>query len=131
MLNKNELKRRLDAARTLRGMTQAELAARLHEDGFGKQDLGRIERGDMPLQRMRRVIIAGHLGVPEAWFTDPDLDKLVGREPDSGEIRSLLDAISDRLAALELRLTASGLAAAARQDEEPPEDGALRAGQRP
>lgn len=74
MLDKDALKQRIDAARTLRGYTQAELADLLHEDGFGKHDLGRAERGEPGMfnANMRRAL-AHHLRVPENWFIDEDL----------------------------------------------------------
>ena len=77
MLEAEELKRRIEAARTLRGLKQTELAALLAEDGLGKSDLGRIERGDMTMQRIHRDAIARHLGVPDEWLTEPDVDTIV------------------------------------------------------
>lgn len=74
-LPQDELKRRIDAARTLRGMTQRELGDRLAEDGFGKHDLGRVERGDprMPFNNAILRALCHHLEVPERWFTDRHL----------------------------------------------------------
>lgn len=74
MLDPEEIKRRLDAARTLRGLKQTDLAELVHADGLGKHDVGRLERGSIPLTRALRDSLCRHLRVPEAWFTDPDLD---------------------------------------------------------
>lgn len=82
MLDAEELKRRLEAARVLRGLTQTQLADLLVQDGLGKHDLGRIERGSMTMQRVHRDAIARHLKVPERWLTDPDVDVVVGLKPD-------------------------------------------------
>ena len=81
MLETEELKRRIEAARILRGLSQAELAERLHADGLGKYDLGRIERGTMPMRRVHRDAIARHLGIPDYWLTEPDVDIVVGLRP--------------------------------------------------
>jgi hypothetical protein len=65
----SELKRRIDAARTLRGMGQTDLATLAWGDGLGKHDVGRIERGKMDLQRVHREVLVRHLRVPDWWFT--------------------------------------------------------------
>lgn len=82
MLEPDELKRRIEAARVLRGLTQAQLAELLVQDGLGKHDLGRIERGSMAMQRIHRDAIARHLRVPERWLTEPEVDVIVGLRPD-------------------------------------------------
>lgn len=105
MLDTEELKRRLDALRRLRGLRQEDLAQLVHEDGFGKHDVGRIERGDptLPFSPGLRRSIAGHLGVPERWFTDAELGGLLSPPEPSGpdlDIAARLDrmqAILDRL----------------------------------
>lgn len=97
MLPSDELKRRLDAFRTLRGMRQTDLADRLAEDGHGKHDLGRLERGDerMPLSASLRRSIAAHLEIPERWLTDEHLDLAqTAGEP----------SLDDRLARIETAL---------------------------
>jgi transcriptional regulator with XRE-family HTH domain len=89
MLSTDELKRRLDAARTLRGLKQTDLAGQFVEWGFGKEDIGRIERGNLTLTRARRVALAEILQVPEAWFEDEQL-KLVPASRDE-----ILDVLRD------------------------------------
>jgi len=74
VLEAKELKRRIDAARTLRGLTQAQLAKLFVAEGFGTQDIGRIERGGLDLTRARRRSLADLLQVPETWFTEEHLD---------------------------------------------------------
>ncbi len=90
-------------------MDQSDLADLVHEDGLGKYDVGRIERGKMTMQAIHRRSLAHHLRVPESWFTDPDLDVVVGLEPDSDTIKNRLDAVLDQIAALHLRLDADDL----------------------
>lgn len=95
MLSDDELRRRLIAGRNLRGYTQQELAAILVRDGLGKHDLGRIERGTMAMQRIHRDAFARHLRLPERWFTEPDVDIIVGlRQPlEAGATRVLLERL--------------------------------------
>lgn len=101
MLETDELKRRIDAARTIRGLRQVDLAALVESDGLGKQTVGRLERGDIPLTRALRRSLADHLAVPESWFVDDHLD-LNGGAQDTGQL--------DRIEAkLDLLLTALGL----------------------
>jgi transcriptional regulator with XRE-family HTH domain len=73
MLDKDELKRRIDAFRTLRGLTQVDLADLFAAKGHGSQELGRLERGALPLTEIRRRSLAEILEVPEQWFEDERL----------------------------------------------------------
>lgn len=85
-----EVRRRLIAARTVRGIEQDELAEKLYKAGqgeFGKGDVGRIERGQMVLGPARRRALADILQVPEDWFTVED---------PFAEQRSELDQIKQR-----------------------------------
>ncbi len=82
-----------------------ELAELLTQDGLGKYDVGRIERGKMVMQAIHRRSLAHHLRVPESWFTDPDT------------IKNRLDAVLDQLAALTAAMTANDLEAAQLSDE--------------
>lgn len=77
MLEGKELKRRIEAARILRGMSQAKLEELFAADGLGKYDAGRIERGEMTMQRVHRDAFVRHLGVPDYWFSEPDVDRIV------------------------------------------------------
>lgn len=83
MLEADEIKRRMEAARILRGIGQSDLGLLFEEDGLGKSDPGRIERGQMPLDRARREAACRHLGVPERWFTAETVDEIVGLTPPS------------------------------------------------
>lgn len=95
MLSDDELRRRLIAARTLRGLTQTDLGELLKQDGLGKHDPGRIERGGLTMQRAHREAFAHHLGVPTTWFTEPDVDVIVGLAPrpeiSPGTLRGILE----------------------------------------
>ena len=80
MLGKTVLKQRVEAARTLRGISQTDLDLRFAQDGLGKA-AGRIERGELVMQRAHRDAFCRHLGVPERWFSEPDVDIVVGLRP--------------------------------------------------
>jgi hypothetical protein len=64
----------MEAARALRGFTQPQLSKLFVAEGFGRYDVGRIERGELALTRARRRALVDLLRVPDAWFTDEDLD---------------------------------------------------------
>lgn len=112
------IKRRIEAARILRGISQAELNRRLAADGLGTQEAGRVERGELPLSAVRRWAMTRALGVPERWFLEPDVDVVVGlRSPPAEEA---LKQAFDRLAP-ELLEAARGLAQEG--EEEPGREG--------
>lgn len=94
-LSRAELKRRIEAARILRGISQEELDRRFAEDGLGKS-AGRLERGDKRLT-LNRALLDGfirHLRVPESWFTAEDVDELVypSGAPDLDGLLSRIEA---------------------------------------
>ena len=72
-LSHAELRTRIRIARQLRGKTQVALQRDLLDKGFDKTELGRIERGELQLTPMRRMMLARELNVPEEWFTEPDV----------------------------------------------------------
>lgn len=81
MLDRETLARRLKAARELAGMKQSALAKKIAADGLGIEDVGRMERPreskgapDLTLKHVRSL--SRHLGLPEAWFTEPSLEQL-------------------------------------------------------
>lgn len=75
-LTQDELKRRIEAARILRGIDQAKLDEHFDSDGLGKS-AGRLERGDVPLTRARLDSLVRHLRVTSLWFTSRDIDALL------------------------------------------------------
>lgn len=81
MLTAKELKKRIHAARILRGVHQKDLQKSLAADGLGKQELGRIERGDLTLTKVRREVLSKALSVPEQWFLNESVDEIVGFSP--------------------------------------------------
>jgi transcriptional regulator with XRE-family HTH domain len=111
----DEIKRRMVAARTLRQLTQDDLDTLGADYGLDKQELSRLERGELPLTRVRRDALARLLHVSERWFRDEDVNPLLnppGQAVGGEEIarRALaqlmerlvvLDELRDRLAALE------------------------------
>jgi transcriptional regulator with XRE-family HTH domain len=74
VLDKAELKNRIDALRTLRGLTQVDLAELFAAKGHGTQELGRLERGALPLTDIRKRTLAEILDVPERFFEEEHLD---------------------------------------------------------
>lgn len=81
MLKNEEIKRRMEAARKLRGLSQAQLGKLFEADDLGKMDPQQIERGIMPLRGARLAAACRHLRVPERWFTAEDVDEIVGFTP--------------------------------------------------
>jgi hypothetical protein len=91
-LARDEIARRIKAARQLRGIKQAELGLLLAQDGLGQEDVGRIEREEMQMSRSQRDAITRHLRLPERWLTSESVDEIVGygelREPPSSGLIS-------------------------------------------
>jgi len=81
MPSPEEIGRRMEAARTLRGLTQPRLGTLFKADGLGVRDPERIERGDIPFRRKHLDAACRHLHVPERWFTADDVDEIVGYAP--------------------------------------------------
>lgn len=72
------IKKRIDAARTLRGWRQVDLQEHLHAYGLGKVEAGRLERGDITITQAHVDALCRVLRVPERWFTVEDHDIVVG-----------------------------------------------------
>lgn len=89
MPSQDEIKRRLDSARQLRGVSQTDLAPFFVEIGLGKGDVGRIERGDLEIRRVHVDALTRYLRIPEWWLTaeSADFDRylLAARRPPTGE----------------------------------------------
>ena len=122
MLDAPELRRRIRAARELRGLEQADLDCRFAADGLKKQEASRLERGELPWTAVRARALAYHLGMPLRWFTEPNIDVLLS------EIRSTPQASNVSLPAPEGALgrdiAAGPPTQEARPDSEPqPEEG--------
>lgn len=80
MLDTDEINRRMVAARTLRELSQTDLDALGAADGLGKQELSRVERGELPMTRVRREVATRLLRVPANWFTADDVDDILRSE---------------------------------------------------
>lgn len=105
-LDADEIARRVRAARALAGLEQAELGRLMNADGYGVTDPGRLERPHAPdkkpppLTPGRIASLAVHTGVPESWFTEPDIRRLfavgviAGDDPDefAAEVNRRLEA---------------------------------------
>lgn len=96
--DQDTLRRRLTSARELRGLDQRELGDLFEQDGLGKHDPARIERGDLEMQRVHKDAFCRHLEMPEWWFT---VDEVVLEEqPVTSE------ALADIVAGLDAIATA-------------------------
>lgn len=95
-----ELGRRLKALRELRGISQVEFGELLAAEGFGKHDIGRVERGGMSMQGALRREAARLLRVPEDVFVVDDVDDVLWRDE-----ATQLDRIEQRLIAIERTIT--------------------------
>jgi hypothetical protein len=123
-LGADELKRRIEAARILRGLEQTELDGLFDADGLGKS-ASRMERGKLPLTRARLDGLIRHLRVPEGWFTEPDVDRLVYPEAGASPLPDRLSAIEDQLRAAQLETEARAMAILRLLDERlPPSEAA-------
>jgi hypothetical protein len=71
MLDQQELRRRIRAARVLADISQAEMNAAGHERGLRKHELGRAERGDIAVRQYHLPMLCEILAVPMPWFTEP------------------------------------------------------------
>lgn len=88
-LPREEIARRIKAARELRNISQIGLAALMEADGLNKHDLGQIEREKRTMQLVHQEALVRHLKVPERWFTSENVDEIVGYENVAGELASI------------------------------------------
>lgn len=75
-------------------MTQEKLGALVEQEGYGKHDIGRLERMDeqVVLTPGRRAALVKHLKVPEAWFT-ADRDDLFSEIGDGADLKLLPESM--------------------------------------
>lgn len=100
MLTNDEAKRRIAAARLLRGLGQDELDELGAKDGLGRQELSRTERGELPITKVRRETLARLLAMPAEWFSTDSIDALI-RRPSEGPDSEGLARIEERLDVLD------------------------------
>jgi transcriptional regulator with XRE-family HTH domain len=102
VLDADETKRRLVAARTLRNLSQTALDDLGAGYGLDKQELSRTERGELPMTGARRAALINLLKLPQDWFTAASADDLLHYDPSqldrlerkvsrlAGDVRELL-----------------------------------------
>lgn len=99
-LNQEDVKRRIHAARLLRDISQAQLNRLGAADGFGREEMGRVERGELEFRPGKHLDpLCRYLNVPRWWFTAETLyfgDIDSPATPD--EVSSLLAQQNDLLA---------------------------------
>jgi transcriptional regulator with XRE-family HTH domain len=136
-LPQEELKRRIEAARILRKLSQKDLNKRFEEDGLGKGTAGRVERGELDFRRAHRDAFVRHLGVDARWFTEHSVDAVLRYIDEesldarlTGIERSLIELLS-QLAQLAARGAASASARGPRavRPDDPPQDPPGEAGE--
>lgn len=89
-LPREEVSRRIKAARDLRQMHQITLAALMEEDGLNKSDLGQIERCDRQMRLGHQESILRHLRLPERWLTAETVDEIVGEAISDAQLIEIL-----------------------------------------
>jgi transcriptional regulator with XRE-family HTH domain len=94
MIEQEELRRRLHAARVLRGLTFGELASRIgRENRLSERTLRKIEGGEEQLRELHLRTIAPALELPYEFFTVEDVGRALVPDP-----------VADRLTRLERTL---------------------------
>lgn len=101
-MDREELARRIGAGLRLRGITQAELGDLFKEDGLGREDPGRIQRGELGMQRIHLDAFSRHLELPADFFTGED--PFVSRGASEGELRERMEEMYQALLAGQARL---------------------------
>jgi hypothetical protein len=91
-LKRDEIKRRIEGARILRGISQAKLNELGAADGFGREEMGRVERGELDFRPGKHLDpLCRYLMVPRWWFTADELNfGSVDAPPSPDEVSSLL-----------------------------------------
>lgn len=110
-LSPEEQGKRLRIARELADVSRAELGTHFAQDpDFKKGDVAAIERQAtrankkvrrVPFTPRRRKLAAEVLGVPEAFFTEPNYRKLFSLEPSEDRLERLRQELETRLQILE------------------------------
>jgi transcriptional regulator with XRE-family HTH domain len=78
-VNQPDLRRRLRAARALRGLNIAQLVEKIPAEAhIGERTYRKLEGGESDLTPPLLRELAVHLGVPYSWFTVPDLASAIG-----------------------------------------------------
>lgn len=98
MLPEQQIKDRLHALRLLRGLSQKDFAELCAAQGLGTTEAGRVERGKLPFTGKHQLVFARVLDVPEDWFNDPDVSRLLWAA-DSGRTAATRFAEAARLKA--------------------------------
>jgi transcriptional regulator with XRE-family HTH domain len=96
--DQEELRRRLRAARALKGLTQPGLAALIPADAkLSLSTLRKIESGERPLDPRTLRELATRIGVSYEWFLVPDLAEAV----EGFALESRLRALEENLPKLQ------------------------------
>jgi len=121
MLDAGEIKRRIEAARILRSLTQDELDKLGAAFGLDRQEISRTERGALPLTEHRKLALREILRMPARWFDAETVDEIVGLDAERE---------ADALGHLQRLLEDAGLMRRPSQEESPEDgDGKDRPGQ--
>jgi transcriptional regulator with XRE-family HTH domain len=91
MLDQEELRRRIRAARMLSDISQADMSEAGHDRGLGKHELSQAERGKITIRHFHLPMLCEILGVPMSWFTEPR-HVIVAQRAD--DYRQLIDELA-------------------------------------
>lgn len=94
MVDQDELRRRIRAARILAGVSQAEMNDKGDALGLRKHTLGAVERGDETAQHVHLAMLCEILDVPMSWFTEPREVIVAQTAADYAELVNELFALS-------------------------------------
>jgi hypothetical protein len=90
-------------------MTQKALNEAFARMGADKTLAGRVERGTVTFGEMHGLLFAKALRVPLYWFTEPDVDAIVGMKPPPTLSAEELSAMLARLQAGHVQATDQAL----------------------
>lgn len=116
MIDADEISRRIKAARELRGINQVDLGAMFDAEGLNSSDPGRLERGDIEMRAAHRYALMRCLRVPERWFTEPDVDAIVGWE-DAETVSDAVSQLENQVRLMRAEIAAVAAAALRRTEE--------------
>lgn len=119
-LPRDEIARRIKAARELRRMSQSALAGLMAQDGIGLHDLGQIERQTRQMQLVHQDAILRHLELPERWLTAGSVDEIVGAALSDRELAEILGP--EVLAAYQVVLASGAQGKRGLRDRDRPEE---------
>lgn len=100
MPSQDDLVRRMEAARILRGKSRRELGELFKLDGLGVQDPERLVRHEIEFEAKHMRAACAHLRVPERWFTAETVDEVLGISDEVSLARTVASEVVAAMQAL-------------------------------